>query len=127
MYFIFIRFKKSVFLALIFLLFSLSVYAEQPSIASFTYNSKGKRNPFIPLVTSDGRLIKLEPEEGQTGLTLEGIIYDEQGLSYAIINSKVVKVSEFVGDYQVLKIKENKVILIRGGQTYELEIKKESE
>lgn len=127
MYSIFIKFNKSIFLALFFLLFSLSIYAKQLSGVTFIYDSKSRRNPFIPLVTSDGRLIKLEPEEGQTGLTLEGIIYDEHGLSYAVINGKVVKVSEFVGDYQVLKIEENKVMLIHQGQTYELEIKKESE
>ncbi len=51
----------------------LNVFAqEQPA-----YDSKGKRDPFIPLVTPDGRLLNLKNQETATGLTLEGIIYDE--------------------------------------------------
>jgi len=92
----------------------------------FTYDSKGRRDPFMPLVTSDGRLIKLETEQGSSsGLALEGIIYDKAGQSYAVVNGSVVKVGDNVGDYQVLKIEKSKVIFIKGGETKEVEIKKE--
>lgn len=91
----------------------------------FTYESKGRRNPFIPLITSDGRLLKLEQEEGTEGLLLEGIIYDEHSLSYAIVNAEVVKVGDSVGDYQVLKILKNKVIFIKDGSLLEIELKEE--
>lgn len=101
-------------------LFSISLAQEQ-----FVYDAKGKRNPFIPLVTPDGRLLKLEKEETASGLLLEGIIYDEHGLSYAIVNGAVVRVSDKVGDYQVLKIEKNKVIFIKSGQTLEVELKEE--
>ncbi|MCX5701950.1 MAG: hypothetical protein NTW64_03080 [Candidatus Omnitrophica bacterium] len=105
--------------------FSLFSYAEQ----EFTYDAKGKRNPFIALVTNDGRLLKLEQEETQTepGLLLEGIIYDKNGLSYAIVNGSVVKIGDAVGSYQVLKIEPNKVIFIKEGETREIELKKEEE
>lgn len=93
----------------------------------FTYDAKGKRDPFIPLVTSDGRLLKLDKEETSSGPLLEGIIYDEHGLSYAIVNGEVVHVGDKVGDYQVLKIEKNKIIFIKGGQTTEIELKKEEE
>ena len=89
------------------------------------YDAKGKRDPFIPLVTPDGRLLKLEKEETASGLLLEGIIYDEHGLSYAIVNSEVVRISDKIGDYQVLKIEKNKVIFIKSGQTLEVELKEE--
>ncbi len=91
----------------------------------FTYDARGKRDPFIPLVTPDGRLLKLEKEETLSGLSLEGIIYDEHGLSCAIVNGEVVRVSDKVGDYQVLKIEKNKVIFIKSGQTLEVELKEE--
>jgi len=91
----------------------------------FVYDAKGKRNPFIPLVTPDGRLLKLEKEETLSGLLLEGIIYDEHGLSYCLVNGEVVRVSDKIGDYQVLKIEKNKVIFIKGGQTLEVELKEE--
>jgi len=92
----------------------------------FTYDSKGRRDPFIPLVTSDGRLLKLEEEENKNlTMSLEGIIYDEHAISYAILNGEVVKVGDTIGDYQVLKIEKNKVVLIKEGETEEIWLKKE--
>ena len=101
------------------------IAASAPAAKEFIYEKKGKRDPFIPLVTSDGRILKLEKEEAASGLLLEGIIYDEQGLSYAIVNGEVVRVSDKIGDYQVLKIEKNKVIFIKQGQTTEVELKEE--
>jgi len=103
------------------LIFEICCFAEE----QFVYNAKGKRDPFIPLVTPDGRLLKLEKEETASGLLLEGIIYDEHGLSYCLVNGEVVRVSDKIGDYQVLKIEKNKVIFIKGGQTLEVELKEE--
>ena len=100
----------------------------QSDQGEYKYVSEDKRNPFIPLVTSDGKLLKLDVEsENRKGLILEGIIYDKAGISYAIINSKVVKVGDQLGDEQVLKIEHNKVILIKNGQTSEIELKKGEE
>lgn len=91
----------------------------------FLYDAKGKRDPFIPLVTPDGRLLKLEQEEGVAGLLLEGIIYDKNGTSCAIVNSEIVRIGDKVGEFQVLKIEEKKVIFIKEGQIIEVELKKE--
>ena len=92
--------------------------------AEFTYDAKGKRNPFIPLVTPEGRLLKLDKEEdtAQQGLALEGIIYDKLGRSFAIVNADVVGIGDMVGDFQVLKIFENKVVFIRNGEPLEVEL-----
>ncbi len=111
------------FCSLVFwvLIFEIRCFAEE----QFVYNAKGKRDPFISLVTPDGRLLKLEKEEGSAGLSLEGIIYDEHGLSYAIVNGEVVRVSDKVSDYQVLKIEKNKVIFIKDGQITEVGLKEE--
>lgn len=94
---------------------------------SFLYNDQGKRNPFIPLLTADGRLLKLDREDSTTGLSIEGIIYDKQGISYAIVNGQIVKVGDEVNDYRVLKIEDNKVIFIKDGQPLEIELKARSE
>jgi len=93
----------------------------------FTYDAKGKRNPFIPLVTPEGRLLKLDKSEDTApqGLAIEGIIYDKLGRSFAIVNAQVVGIGDMVGDYQVLKILENKVILIKAGEPLEVELNKE--
>lgn len=88
----------------------------------FIYSAKGKRNPFIPLVTSDGRLLKLEPQEGQINLTLEGIIYDKIGTSYAIVNSQILKVGDTIDEYRLLKIEEERVVFMKDGQPIEIEL-----
>ena len=94
----------------------------------FIYNSNNERNPFMPLVTPEGRFIKIKSASDVTGgLVLEGIIYDKISLSYAIVNGLVVKVGDFVDNYQVLKIEENKVVFIKEGQPFEVELKKEGE
>lgn len=93
----------------------------------FVYDAKGKRNPFIPLVTPEGRLLKLDKQQDTTqqGLAIEGIIYDKLGRSFAIVNSAVVGIGDMVGDFQVLKILDNKVIFIRNGEPLEVELTKE--
>ncbi len=90
------------------------------------YDSAGRRNPFIPLITPEGVYLKLDNEaEGEQELLLEGIIYDKQGLSYAVVNGTVVKVGDSIMGYQVLKIEDNKVIFIKEGQQKEMVLKKE--
>ncbi len=94
------------------------------SQGEFVYDSKGKRNPFIPLLTPEGRLLKLDKQEATAaeGLVIEGIIYDKFGRSFAIVNSNVVGIGDIVADYQVLKIQENRVIFIKDGVTLEVEL-----
>lgn len=104
------------------LCFSFCVsYAQE----EFKYDPQGKRDPFIPLVTPDGRLLKLEQASGSSGLSLEGIIYDKQGISYAVVAGEIVKIGDEVTGYQVLKIEANKVIFIKDGEPMEVELKEE--
>lgn len=111
------------FICLFFCLaFATAAFCE----GSFKYDAGSKRDPFIPLVMPDGRVLKLDTEESSnTSLALEGIIYDKQGVSYAVVNGNVVKIGDMVGDYQVLKIEERKVVFIKEGQPFEVELKKE--
>lgn len=118
-----LRNKTAIICVISFLIYITIAFAQE----QFVYDAKGKRNPFIPLVTPDGRLLKLEKEEGATGLLLEGIIYDKYGLSYAIVNAEVVKIGDKISDYQVLKIEKNKVIFVKDGQPIEVELKKGEE
>lgn len=107
--------------ALVFLCSCASVFAQ----GEFKYDAKEKRNPFIPLITSEGRLLKLDKEEAQGNLAVQGIVYDKQGRSYAIVNDSVVAIGDNIGDYRVWKIEQNKVIFIKDGQAMEIELKKE--
>ena len=116
--------NKRFFIFLFILLACCTVTFAQ---GEFTYDAKGKRNPFIPLVTPEGRLLKLDKQEASSveGLAIEGIIYDKFGRSFAIVNSLVVGIGDRVGDFQVLKIFENKVIFIKDGEPLEVELTKE--
>lgn len=115
---------------LIFLFILGLALAEACAQEDFAYNPQGKRNPFIPLVTPEGRLLKLDKQQDSAqpgGLAIEGIIYDKLGRSFAIVNANVVGIGDMVGDYQVLKIMKNKVIFIRNGEPLEVELNKEGE
>jgi hypothetical protein len=114
--------KGLVLAAIIVLGWSVFSFAD----GEFIYDAQGKRDPFIPIITPDGRFQKLEPEEVKvdSALSLEGIIYDKYGISYAIVNGLVVKVGDTVDDYQVLNIEEAKVIFIKEGQITEMDLKK---
>ncbi len=114
---------------LLFGICALSFGTSHLSLAQdeFIYDAKGKRNPFIPLVTSDGQILKLDKEETKGDLLIEGIIYDKQGRSYAIVNGAVSGIGDMVGDYQVLKIEERKVVFIKEGKAIEVEMHKEEE
>lgn len=94
----------------------------------FVYDAKGIRNPFVPLITSDGRLLQIEKTESEKGaIVLEGIICDQYGLSFAIVNGLVIKEGDFVGDNRVLKIEKSKVVFIKDGVISEVELKKEGQ
>jgi hypothetical protein len=100
-------------------------YVPQPD---YVYDDSAKRDPFLPLITADGRFVQMErtPEETEAmELKLEGIIFDKYGLSYAIVDSSVVKVGDVIADYQVLRIEEKKVVFIREGQIKEVFLQKE--
>lgn len=116
---------KNIFLfaALVFLLATVFCFAQE----EYVYETRGERNPFVPLVNPDGSIIKVKPRQAAGGLDLEGIIYDKISMSYAIVNGAVVKMGDFVGDYQVAKIEEDKVIFMKNGQPLEVDLKREGE
>jgi hypothetical protein len=89
------------------------------------YDAAQMRNPFLPLVTRDGRLLKAEITGENKNLNLEGIIYDKSGLSFAMINGQAVKIGDSVNDYRVLRIDPDRIVLLKDGETLDLVLKKE--
>ena len=79
----------------------------------------------MALVTPDGRLLNLEPFGTESKIVLGGIIYDEEGSSYAIINGEVVSVGEYILGYTVFSIDENKVVLLKDDKQVEYILEKE--
>ena len=69
----------------------------------FSYNSKGNRDPFLTLVTQDGRILPGARAVSDTDdIELEGIIWDPNGKSMAILNGKLVKEKQRIMNMQVL-------------------------
>ncbi len=110
---------------LVFLLSIIVVAGARASVRSFTYQDKGNRDPFISLVTQDGRVLPGARPLSETGnIELEGIIWDPSGKSMAIINGKLVKEKQRIMNMQVLKIKKASVILQKGGKVMVINLKK---
>lgn len=117
---------KGFLLLIIFLLVANILFSEEKK-EKFVYDAQNKRDPFIPLVTNEGFLISLESEKEFEDITLEGIIYDEKGTSYAIINSNIVKAGDNIGAITIMEIRKDKVLILKEGQILAIELAKEEE
>ena len=60
-------------------------------------------------------------------MRLEGLIYDDNGPSLAVLNGAVAGVGDSVRGYRVIKITENKVTLMKDGELKELPLQKKKE
>lgn len=115
-------FNFSYFTILLYLVFVLPAFGltQENSV----YEAQGRVDPFVPLISADGRLLNFNKETLQE-LQVNGIIYDKQGDSFAIVNSIVVKTGDAIGEYKVLSIEEDRVIFDKNGQPLEVGFYKE--
>ncbi len=92
------------------------------------YQAKGRRDPFIPLLDSEGRRIHppgVEDEEGSPGLgnlLLQGILFDPKAESYAVINGQVVREQEELEGVRVVRIEPDSVTVSVEGQSHRLTV-----
>lgn len=81
-----------------------AVGAEAPA----QYSAKGRRDPFMPLITQTSRqspgLIGVESIED---ISIEGVVYDPKNASMVIVNGSVLKEGEEQGSVKVLKIQSD--------------------
>lgn len=110
-------------LLILFIVFSLSL-ASLATADNFVYDGKNARDPFWPLVSSEGVLITYDTEFVISDLNLEGIMFSTKEQSVAIIDGKVLRVNDKMGDYSIDQIQPDKVILKKADQTFELKLKK---
>ncbi|MCM8782883.1 MAG: hypothetical protein NC909_00575 [Candidatus Omnitrophica bacterium] len=92
----------------------------------FSFGQQSQRDPFISLVTEDGRLLTFK-EKKSDELSLDGILYDPYGRASAMINAEIVQIGDWIGGYQVYKIESDKVILLKEGKELILKLEKEEE
>ena len=100
--------------------------ADSSSKKKLSYEDKGLRDPFYPVVSPEGYLlINLQPATEMSDIHLEGIIYDPRGVSFAIINGTVLKEFDQIGGFKLIKIEKNEVSVEKNHQIHKIGLKKE--
>ena len=90
----------------------------------FLYDSQGKRDPFMPLITKDGRPITTYGRiTSISDVVIEGILYDPQGESVVVINDIILKQGDSISGIMVKNIRKNSVVLSFKGEDHTLKIK----
>ena len=97
---------------------------EEGKVKVFLYDDHSKRDPFWGLVSSSGIILNYETEYLITDLNLEGIMAGHNE-NLAIINGRVVKKNDNIGQFIVEDIGLESVMLTKGVQKFELRIQRE--
>ncbi|MFH1856299.1 MAG: hypothetical protein ABH836_03590 [Candidatus Omnitrophota bacterium] len=80
---------------------------------TFNYDPKETRDPFLPLIDSEGKfLIPLKQVTSVSDIKLEGIVWDTGGKSLAIINGDMVQEGDLIGGNKIEKIFPDRVIIL---------------
>ena len=115
-------FKLFLFCVVLAIIGDITVFAEE----GFNYNAKGKRDPFIPLVSESGGYASDAYEASAAeDIRLEGIVWDDVKGSIAIINGEIAKEGDSLGTMKILKINKDSVIFGVGGENVKIELNKE--
>ncbi len=93
----------------------------------FNYNSKNRRDPFVPLVSETGVYAPgMEMNiESVADIVLEGTMVDPNGNSLAIINGQILKTGEQVGGFKIIKIEAARVIVSANDREYIINLSSE--
>jgi hypothetical protein len=80
----------------------------------FVYDSKGNRDPFVPLVTKEGIYVGNWQATDLAEIVLEGIVWDPKGESMAIVNGTVVKEGDELLNLKILEVKREGIRVLKG-------------
>jgi len=107
--------------ALIVLLLVWPAFAED---GVFKYDSKSRRDPFIPLISESGSGYASDAYEASAveDIRLEGIVWDDVKGSIAIINGEIAKEGDSMGAMKILKINKDSVIFDVSGESVKVEL-----
>lgn len=123
---------KKYILVFIFIFLQLATYNLQLTLPLafaleepvFVYDSQGVRDPFMPLLTKDGKPITAYAKIGSiSDIVIEGILYDPQGESVVIINDLILKQGSSINGITVKSIERNSVVLSFKGEDHTFKIK----
>lgn len=88
-------------------------------LETFTYSSRGKRDPFVPLIGHDkGASIRLINVTSIEEVKLEGIAAGARGEKTAIINGEIFRENSRAGEVEIKKITDKNITLLMSGRIY---------
>jgi len=107
----------------------MPVFAEEDAgvveITHFSYEDRGRRDPFWPLVTDSGSIISYDEQElSASDMMLQGILVGDQE-NVAVINGKIVKAGDMVGAFRIERVTPSYVVLENGSEKIEVYLRKE--
>ena len=92
----------------------------------FVYDAKKSRDPFLPLVTAEGKIAAAYSAiESINDVKIQGIAFDPDGDSVVIINGLVLKNKDKFDNIEVILIEPNKVTLLFNEQEHVIQIQEE--
>jgi len=92
----------------------------------FLYNDSGKRDPFWPLVSETGVIIRYdETSLSASDMVLMGVMTGAENKNVAVINGKIVKEGDMVGLFRVICVDADSVTLDNGNEEVSLHLRKE--
>ena len=93
---------------------------------AFKYDSKNRRDPFIPLISESGGYASDAHEASAVeDIRLEGIVWDDVKGSIAIINGEIAKEGDSIGAMKILKINKDNVIFDASGENVKVELNRD--
>jgi sulfur carrier protein ThiS len=103
----------------------LAAFEAAALAGSFTYDSKGKRDPFMPLVGYARQAVSIEDIISVEDINLEGIAVGRNGKMVAVINGMILKEGDKIGTLKVKKISAKSATVSMEGREYELSLSAE--
>lgn len=117
---------KRLILVILFLASCITMSEFLRNAEAFQYESKGRRDPFVPLVgVEKPAAAKLADVTSTEDMKLDGIALGSKGEASAIINGELIKSGDKVGDITIISITKTTVTLSIGGKVHELKLPEE--
>lgn len=119
------RFSDMIF-PVIILIFLTLFTPRALSAEGYIYYTKGRRDPFIPLVLGGRRAyLGLEAVEMLDDVKLEGIVFDPFGKSMAMLNGEIVEEGKRIHNIEIIKIHDDAIIIKIYAKTYTISLAEE--
>ena len=92
----------------------------------FVYNDAGKRDPFWPLVSETGAILRYDESAlSASDMTLMGVLTGSDNKRVAVINGTIVKEGDMLGTFKVKRVASAFVVLDNGQEEIQLRLRKE--